>query len=158
MIEELKKALADYVYINKKEVLQFTDQGDTVKVEIVKFIYDHHVFDAINEILLTKYNAKYSPYVKQPHQNAYYIIPKASIPKQNPQPSKLWPKLPESATVQVSYARKVTTPNQYEMMTVSAGIEAPAKSMSMEEAYLYVMDFVEAKILMRQQQLEASQK
>ena len=148
MIEELKKALADY-----EEFLQFTDQGDAIKVEITKFINDRHIFDAINQILLTKYDADYTPFDKAKKLNAYYVIPKGSVSKPSPQPSKMLPKLPETAKIQVSYARKVTTPKDYEMLTISAGIEVPSKSMSAEEAYLYVMDFVEAKILMRQKEL-----
>jgi hypothetical protein len=81
MIDALKKALADY-----EEYLHFEDVGYAIKITVVKFIKDKRKFDAINKILYTEYNARYTPFVKEPKTNAYYMIDK---PKQITQSSKV---------------------------------------------------------------------
>lgn len=50
---------------------------------------------------------------------------------------------------QVSYSRKVCTPNQYENMSIGIQIEQTADVMSIEEVYKRCVDFVEDKIAQR---------
>ena len=71
MITALKNALADY-----EEFLNFEDLGHAIKITVTTFIKDRHKFDALNQILYTNYNARYTPYDKDNKGNAFYVVSK----------------------------------------------------------------------------------
>ena len=74
MITALKNALADY-----EEYLHFEDVGHAIKITVTTFIKDIHKFDALNQILYTNYNARYTPSDKVNKVNAFYVVSKPAM-------------------------------------------------------------------------------
>lgn len=54
---------------------------------------------------------------------------------------------------QVAYSRKVTTPRQYETMSVSASMDGDTAFRNMDEAFEEIVEFVESKIAERRKVL-----
>jgi hypothetical protein len=161
MFEAVKNALADY-----GDLLEFQDEPTRILVRIVKFM-SASKFGEIKSVVMN-FDPKYYPYNKATKTPAYWVIQKGrrsfttqakvtierAKPPIVPEMQTLVPKVSPEATITVNYHRKVSTPIQFEMLSIGASLEVPAKDTSLEEAYLTVMDFVERKVAERLKELE----
>jgi len=128
MIDELKKALADY----QKE-LTFDDEGDRIVVTISGYI--HSGYDIFAKIM-GEFGATKHPYNRETKAKEYWIIPKPKKssghlppePTRKPAsaPKKFVPSLPKDTMITVAYSRKVC-PAQYESIGFSASVEVPVE-------------------------------
>lgn len=151
MIEELKKALADY----EKE-LTFDDEGDRIVVTVSGFI--HSGYDIFAKIM-GEFGATKHPYNRETRAKEYWIIPKAKKsnghlppePTRKPAASTFTNPLPKDTMINVAYSRKVC-PVEFESVGFSASMEVPVERR--EDARFVVVDFVESSLAKRLRELE----
>ncbi len=151
MIDELKKALADY----QKE-LTFDDEGDRIVVTVSGYI--HSGYDIFAKIM-GEFGATKHPFNRETRAKEYWIIPKPKKssghlppePTRKPAASTFTKTLPKGTMITVAYSRKVWS-DEEGSTGFNASVEVPVERR--EDARFVVVDFVEGCLDKRLKELK----